>query len=148
MLPRRSADSRHWGPPSPCAVSAEGMIAHGLTTAPIRGLPAPGPRAARRGKQDPPQGALGRVPRSSRDASALAPVTRRAKVDEAASPARAPRDRSEGLQADPSDGEGEPSVGIPADQRRAGEARDPRLRDEYRDASPPLLASVRPPAGA
>ena len=46
------------------------------------------------------------------------------------------------------DGEGEPSVGIPADQRRAGEARDPRLRDEYRDASSPLLASVRPPAGA
>jgi hypothetical protein len=31
---------------------------------------------------------------------------------------------------------------------RAGEARDPRVRDEYRDASSPLLASVRPPAGA
>src|SRR5450756_2125907 len=84
------------------------------------GLPAPGPRAARCGEQDPSQGALGRVPRSSRDAAGLAPVTRRAKVDEAASPARAPRDRSAGLQADPSDGEGEPSVGIPADQRRAG----------------------------
>src|SRR5665811_1026381 len=77
------------------------------------GLPAPGPRAACRGEQDPPQGALGRVPRSSRDASGLAPVTRRAEVDEAVSPARAPRDRSGGLQADPSDGEGEPSVGIP-----------------------------------
>src|SRR5450759_1505357 len=36
MLPRRAAAARHWGPPSPCAVSAEGMIAHGLTTAPIR----------------------------------------------------------------------------------------------------------------
>ena len=95
-----------------------------------------------------PQRALGRVPRSSRDASALAPVTRRAEVDEAVSPARAPRDRSEGLQADPSDGEGEPSVGVPEDQRRAGEARDPRVRDEHRDAASPLLASVRPPAGA
>jgi hypothetical protein len=41
---------------------------------------------------------------ASRDASALAPLTRRAKVDEAAPPARAPRDRSGGLQADPSDG--------------------------------------------
>src|SRR5450759_1535707 len=100
---------------------------------------------ARRGEQDPPQGTLGRVPRSSRDASALAPVTRRAEVDEAVSPARAPRDRSGGLQADPADGEGEPSVGIPADQRRAGEARDPRLRDEYRDAASPLL--VPPIAG-
>jgi putative transposase len=46
------------------------------------------------------------------------------------------------------DGEGEPPVGIHADQRRAGKARDPRLRDEYRDAASPLLASVRPPAGA
>jgi hypothetical protein len=112
------------------------------------GLPAPGPRAARCGKQDPSQGTLGRVPRSSRDASALAPLTRRAKVDEAASPARAPRDRSTGLQADPCDGEGEPPVGIPEDQRRAGKAWDPRVRDEYRDASSPLFASVRPPAGA
>ncbi len=72
------------------------------------GLPALGPRAARCGKPDPSQRALGCFPRSSRDASALAPVTRRAKVDEAASPTQAPRDRSEGLQADPSDGRREP----------------------------------------
>jgi hypothetical protein len=36
-----------------------------------------------------------------RHASALAPVTRRANVNEAASPARASRDRSGDLQADP-----------------------------------------------
>jgi hypothetical protein len=59
-------------------------------------------------------------------------------VDEAASPARAPRDRSGGLQADPSDGEGEPPVGLHEDQRRAGKARDPRVRHEHRAASSPL----------
>src|ERR1035437_3182477 len=91
---------------------------------------------------------MGRVPRSSRDASALAPLTRRPKVDEATSPARAPCYRSGGLQADPFDGEREPPVGLPQDQGRTREARGPRLRDEYRDAAPPLLAWARPPAGA
>ena len=41
-------------------------------------------------------------------------------VDEAASPARAPRDRSGGLQADPSDGKREPPVGIHEDQGELG----------------------------
>jgi len=96
------------------------------------------PRAARCGK-------AGSFPKSAGVRSSFVPRRFCAgtghssrEVDEAASPARAPRDRSGGLQADPSDGKREPPVGIHEDQRRAGKAGDPRVRDERRDASSPL----------
>src|SRR5450756_1632209 len=77
----------------------------------------------------------------------MAPLTRGTKVDEAASPARAPRYRSGGSQADPLDGQGEPPVGLPEDQGRARKARGPRFRDEYRDAAPPLRRRSGSPPG-
>ena len=61
------------------------------------------------------------------------------------SPTWASRDRPGSLQADPAAGEGEPSVGIHEDHGRAGEARDPRLRNEHCDASSPLRRRSGPP---